>query len=70
MILTAVLLFYSVSISSSDDCRCTCGDTGRGSSGGSGNCVLRNILVMRLGCRFLDTEVDGSNPNCISMLCP
>ena len=25
---------------------------------------------MWLGCRFLDTEVDGSNPGNISMLCP
>ena len=27
-----------------------------------------SILVMSLECRFLDTEVDGSNPD-ISMLC-
>ena len=27
------------------------------------------ILVNWLECRFLDTEVDGSNPG-ISMLCP
>ena len=29
----------------------------------------RSILVMWLECRFLDTEVEGSNPG-ISMLCP
>ena len=28
-----------------------------------------DILVVWLECRFLDTEVDSSNP-CISMLCP
>ena len=27
------------------------------------------ILVMWFGCRFLDTEVDGSNSG-ISMICP
>ena len=32
------------------------------------NCGGR-ILVMWLGCRILDTEVDGSNPGSISMLC-
>ena len=33
-------------------------------------CVLIwSILVMWLACRFLDTEVDGSNSG-ISMLCP
>ena len=31
--------------------------------------LLKRILVMWLECRFLDTEVDGSNPS-ISMLCP
>ena len=31
--------------------------------------VSRSILVMRLECWFLDTEVDCSNPG-ISMLCP
>ena len=29
----------------------------------------RSILVMWSGCRFLDTEVDASNPG-NSMLCP
>ena len=28
------------------------------------------LLVIWLGCRFLDTEVDGSNHDSISMLCP
>ena len=27
------------------------------------------VMVIWLECRFLDTEVDGSNPG-ISMLCP
>ena len=31
--------------------------------------ILASILVMWLECRFLDAEVDGSNPG-ISMLCP
>ena len=31
--------------------------------------ILRSILVVWLEFRFLDTEVDGSNPG-ISMLCP
>ena len=29
-----------------------------------------SIFVMWLGCRFLDTEVEGSNPGSIIMLCP
>ena len=33
------------------------------------DCYCRSILVMWSECRFLDTEVDGSNPG-ISMLCP
>ena len=33
------------------------------------NIGLWSILVMWLECRFLDTEIDGSNPD-ISMLCP
>ena len=28
-----------------------------------------SILVMWLGCRFHDAQVDGSNPGSISMLC-
>ena len=32
--------------------------------------LIRSILVMWLGFRFLETEVDGSNPGSISMLCP
>ena len=31
--------------------------------------LITCILVNWLECRFLDTEVDGSNPG-ISMLCP
>ena len=31
--------------------------------------IGRSVLVEWLECRFLDTEVDGSNPS-ISMLCP
>ena len=31
--------------------------------------LLWSILVMWLECRFLDTEVDSSNPD-ITMLCP
>ena len=31
--------------------------------------IIRSILVVWLECRFLDTEVDGSNPG-NSMLCP
>ena len=29
-----------------------------------------SILVMWARCRSLDTEIDGSNPGSISMLCP
>ena len=31
--------------------------------------ILAYILVMWLGCRFLVTEVDGSSPGSISVLC-
>ena len=29
-----------------------------------------STLVMWVGCRSLDTAIDGSNLDCISMLCP
>ena len=31
--------------------------------------LIWSILVLSLECRFMDTQIDGSNPS-ISMLCP
>ena len=32
--------------------------------------LLRSILVMWVKCWFMDIVIDGSNPRCVSMLCP